>query len=174
MCVSPPIAQSGASGGYSAGAGDDLHRRSLYTFRKRTVPPPTMLVFDGGSFALNGDCSLAAQLPAFQACVTTITLVRSNGEWQIEDAPKALAPEGDEADYLACMIGLRDYVDKNSFPSVILGLSGGIDSTAIEKPPSPTPSGQFSEARQLSSTSTMPVPGLTACRNSPRRRSTRI
>ena len=43
------VAQSGASGGYSAGAGDDLHRRSVYTFRKRTVPPPTMLVFDGGS-----------------------------------------------------------------------------------------------------------------------------
>ncbi|MCE2882845.1 MAG: DUF1553 domain-containing protein [Planctomycetaceae bacterium] len=43
------VAQSGASGGYSAGSGDDLHRRSLYTFRKRTVPPPTMLVFDGGS-----------------------------------------------------------------------------------------------------------------------------
>jgi hypothetical protein len=43
------VAQSGASGGYSAGSGDDLHRRSLYTYRKRTVPPPTMSVFDGGS-----------------------------------------------------------------------------------------------------------------------------
>ncbi len=86
------------------------------------------LVFDGGSFALNGDCSLAAQLPAFQACVTTITLVRPNGEWRIEDAQKALAPEGDEADYLACMIGLRDYVDKNRFSGVVMGLSGGVDS----------------------------------------------
>jgi hypothetical protein len=43
------VAQSGASGGYSAGSGDDLRRRSLYTYRKRTVPPPTMSVFDGGS-----------------------------------------------------------------------------------------------------------------------------
>ncbi len=86
------------------------------------------LVFDGGSFALNGDCSLAAQLPAFQSVVASITLARVKGEWRVEDAPKALAPEGDEADYLACMVGLRDYVDRNRFPGVVMGLSGGVDS----------------------------------------------
>lgn len=86
------------------------------------------LVFDGGSFALNGDCSLAAQLPAFQSVVASIALVRAKGEWRVEDAPKALAPEGDEADYLACMVGLRDYVDRNRFPGVVMGLSGGVDS----------------------------------------------
>ncbi len=58
------------------------------------------LVFDGGSFALNGDCSLAAQLPAFQSQVTSIAFARRNGAWVCEDAPKALVPEGDEADYL--------------------------------------------------------------------------
>ena len=36
--------------------------------------------------------------------------------------------EGDEADYAACVLGLRDYVDKNGFPGVVLGLSGGVDS----------------------------------------------
>ena len=86
------------------------------------------LVFDGGSFALNGDCSLAAQLPAFQSVVASITLAQVKGEWRIEEAPKALAPEGDEADYLACMVGLRDYVDRNRFPGVVMGLSGGVDS----------------------------------------------
>ena len=40
----------------------------------------------------------------------------------------AKLPEGDQADYAACVIGLRDYVDKNGFPGVVLGLSGGIDS----------------------------------------------
>ena len=35
---------------------------------------------------------------------------------------------GDEADYAACVLGLRDYVEKNGFPGVVLGLSGGIDS----------------------------------------------
>ena len=86
------------------------------------------LVFDGASFALNGDCSLAAQLPAFQSQVTSIALARRNGAWVCEGAPKALVPEGDEADYLACMVGLRDYVDKNRFPGVVMGLSGGVDS----------------------------------------------
>ena len=36
--------------------------------------------------------------------------------------------EGDEADYAACVLGLRDYVNKNGFPGVVMGLSGGIDS----------------------------------------------
>ena len=40
----------------------------------------------------------------------------------------ALIEESDEADYAACMLGLRDYVDKNGFTGVVLGLSGGIDS----------------------------------------------
>ena len=43
------VADAGGPGGYSPGSGDDLHRRSLYTYRKRTVPPPTMTVFDAGS-----------------------------------------------------------------------------------------------------------------------------
>jgi NAD+ synthase len=86
------------------------------------------LVFDGGSFVLNADCALACQLPGFAQEVTAVTFVRRNGAWRCEDAPRALAPEGDEADYLACMTGLRDYVDKNRFPGVVLGLSGGVDS----------------------------------------------
>ncbi|MFM1823246.1 MAG: hypothetical protein RI967_1512, partial [Planctomycetota bacterium] len=43
------VADAGGPGGYAPGSGDDLHRRSLYTYRKRTVPPPTMTVFDAGS-----------------------------------------------------------------------------------------------------------------------------
>ncbi|MFK5073562.1 NAD+ synthase, partial [Klebsiella pneumoniae] len=40
----------------------------------------------------------------------------------------ALVEEKEAAAYHACMVGLRDYVDKNGFPGVVLGLSGGIDS----------------------------------------------
>ena len=43
------VGDSGAHGGYTSDTGDPAHRRSLYTFRKRTVPPPTMLTFDSGS-----------------------------------------------------------------------------------------------------------------------------
>src|SRR5690606_15507702 len=50
--------------------------------------------------------------------------------WRIEDgAPMAaLAQDSQETDYCACMLGLRDYVNKNGFASVVLGYSGGIDS----------------------------------------------
>jgi NAD+ synthase len=44
------------------------------------------------------------------------------------EGPFCAIEEGDEADYAACMLGLRDYVNKNRFPGVVMGLSGGIDS----------------------------------------------
>jgi NAD+ synthase len=85
------------------------------------------LVFDGGSFALNVDRSLAAQAPSFQETILCVTLEKRAGAWTIE-GPRGLALEGDEADYAACVLGLRDYVQKNGFPGVVMGLSGGVDS----------------------------------------------
>src|SRR5271167_2543612 len=86
------------------------------------------LVFDGGSFALNPDRSLGAQLPAFRPMVARTVWERSGGPWRCVEAPRAVVEEGDEADYAACVMGLRDYVDNNRFPGVVLGLSGGVDS----------------------------------------------
>ncbi|MGE3246250.1 MAG: NAD+ synthase [Beijerinckiaceae bacterium] len=86
------------------------------------------LVFDGGSFALNADRSLAFQMPAFAEDVATFVFEKTNGEWRCNGGARVLVPEGDEADYTACMVGLRDYVNKNRFPGVVMGLSGGIDS----------------------------------------------
>lgn len=85
------------------------------------------LVFDGASFALNGDLSLAAQLPAFEESVTTLRFTRNGDDWRCT-GPVAEQVEGDHADYAACVLGLRDYVAKNGFPGVLLGISGGIDS----------------------------------------------
>jgi NAD+ synthase len=85
------------------------------------------LVFDGASFALNGDLSLAAQLPAFEENTTTLRFTRNGDDWRCT-GPIAAQPEGDHADYAACVLGLRDYVAKNGFPGVLLGISGGIDS----------------------------------------------
>jgi NAD+ synthase len=86
------------------------------------------LVFDGASFVLNPDRRLAVVLPSFEEALVVT-------EWQREDGrlvcvPQALPPEPDaiEEVYRCLMLGLRDYVDKNGFPGVILGLSGGIDS----------------------------------------------
>jgi NAD+ synthase len=86
------------------------------------------LVFDGVSFGLHADCSLAFQLAGFQESIVTTNWVRRNSIWQCENGPLVDSVEADRADYAACVLGLRDYVNKNGFPGVVLGLSGGIDS----------------------------------------------
>jgi NAD+ synthase len=86
------------------------------------------LVFDGASFVLNADCSMAAQLPAFREALVVTVWNRTADGWRCDAAEKAVIEEGDEGDYAACVLGLRDYVEKNRFPGVVLGLSGGIDS----------------------------------------------
>jgi NAD+ synthase len=86
------------------------------------------LVFDGASFAVNADRSIGFQLPEFQETVATTHWSRSGGVWRCAQGPMEAPAELDEADYTACVMGLRDYVEKNRFKGVVLGLSGGIDS----------------------------------------------
>jgi len=86
------------------------------------------LVFDGASFAIQADRSLGFQMSQFEETLA-LTEWRRNGEgWVCVHAPMSKIPEKEEADYRACMLGLRDYVNKNGFKNVVLGLSGGIDS----------------------------------------------
>ena len=86
------------------------------------------LVFDGASFVLNDDASLAVQLPAWEEAIGLTEWRRENGRWRCLPGLVAEVEEGDAANYLACVTGFRDYVEKNGFPGVVLGLSGGIDS----------------------------------------------
>jgi NAD+ synthase len=86
------------------------------------------LVFDGASFAFNADRKLAFQMSQFEDQVVVTTWRRGEEGWFCDEGPMSRIPEGEEADYRACMLGLRDYVNKNGFKSVVLGLSGGIDS----------------------------------------------
>jgi NAD+ synthase len=86
------------------------------------------LVFDGVSFGLNADRSLAFQLGGFVETIVTTRWVRAGGTWRCAGGPMVETVEADRADYAACMLGLRDYVNKNGFPGVVLGLSGGVDS----------------------------------------------
>src|SRR5690606_33681958 len=87
------------------------------------------LVFDGASFAINTDKSLAFQMSQFEETIVVTTWKRGgDDEWSCVDGPMSRIPETYEADYRACMLGLRDYVNKNGFKDVVLGLSGGIDS----------------------------------------------
>ncbi len=86
------------------------------------------LVFDGASFVLNADLTVGAQLPSFREAVATVVFERAAGGWHCSGGPAAKLATGDEADYAACVLGVRDYVDKNGFPGVVIGLSGGVDS----------------------------------------------
>src|SRR5574337_208805 len=86
------------------------------------------ILFDGGSFALNAGGGLAAQLPAFRPLVARTVWERTDKGWACVEGPREIVEEGDEADYAACVLGLRDYVENNRFPGVVLGLSGGVDS----------------------------------------------
>ena len=87
------------------------------------------LVFDGASFALNADRSLAFQMPQFTTALAISDWREgADGVWRAEPGEFAKLPDADEANWLACVLGLRDYVEKNRFPGVVLGLSGGIDS----------------------------------------------
>jgi NAD+ synthase len=86
------------------------------------------LVFDGASFVLSADRSVAAYLPAFCAIDTATDWSREPEGWVCAEALRAAPPDDDEAMYRAMALGLADYVRKNGFPGVIVGLSGGIDS----------------------------------------------
>ncbi|MEP0195755.1 MAG: NAD+ synthase [Nitratireductor sp.] len=86
------------------------------------------LVFDGASFAIGADKSLAFQMSQFEEAVSVSTWKRAPDGWVCDGGPMSQIPEAEEADYRACMLGLRDYVNKNGFKNVVLGLSGGIDS----------------------------------------------
>ncbi|MGH6720111.1 MAG: NAD+ synthase, partial [Alphaproteobacteria bacterium] len=87
------------------------------------------LVFDGGSFVLAADCRLVAQAATWREdLVTTRWAADGAGRFAPEPGPIARNVEGVGAIYVALMRGLVDYVGKNRFPGVIIGLSGGIDS----------------------------------------------
>jgi NAD+ synthetase len=82
------------------------------------------LVFDGGSFVLNRAGVVTHQLPSFDEALGLVTL--TDGEPQPGEIAAPLSTEAEV--YRALRLGVRDYVGKNGFPGVLLGLSGGIDS----------------------------------------------
>ena len=86
------------------------------------------LVFDGASFVLNADTSLAVQLSAWEEALGLTEWRREEERWHCLPGQIVEVEEDEAANYLACVTGLRDYVEKNGFPGVVLGLSGGVDS----------------------------------------------
>lgn len=86
------------------------------------------LIFDGGSFALGADRALKVKLASFAEQVATIEFRRNGGGWECQPGPIEPEMSDLESIYRAMVLGLRDYVNKTGFPSVVIGLSGGVDS----------------------------------------------
>ncbi|MEM7620548.1 MAG: NAD+ synthase [Pseudomonadota bacterium] len=86
------------------------------------------LVFDGASFVLNANSGICVQLPAWEEDIVLTQWHKTNEFWKCETVKRVELENTTEASYLACVTGLRDYVEKSGFPGVVLGLSGGIDS----------------------------------------------
>src|SRR5262245_14445714 len=86
------------------------------------------LVFDGASFVIDGDYSLKAQLPEFTDAVSLTRWQRQGDRWRCVAGEMTKPLDSLPGIYAAMTLGLRDYVEKNRFPGVLLGLSGGIDS----------------------------------------------
>ena len=114
----------------------DKHRTRLEIVRARAVETGMSLVFcnlvggqdelvfDGQSFVVDPRGSVTHRLPAFEESLVVVEF--DNGE----PKPGAVVPElpVDESAYRALVLGVRDYLGKNGFPSALIGLSGGIDS----------------------------------------------
>ena len=86
------------------------------------------LVFDGASFVVNGDGSLAVQMTDWEEQEVTTTWTRTAQGWRCDKGVIEPLADHPEDIYCAMVLALRDYVDRNRFPGVVLGLSGGIDS----------------------------------------------
>jgi NAD+ synthase len=118
--------------------GKDDHRLSVAVSRVTETGLPLAflnrvggqdeLVFDGASFVLNADRTLAHRLPDWDEDVRLTQWQRGSQGWSCASGSIS-PPDADPADiYHAMLVGLRDYVNRNRFPGVVLGLSGGIDS----------------------------------------------
>ena len=86
------------------------------------------LVFDGASFVVNGDGSLAVQMKDWEEDEVLTSWTRTATGWRCDRGVIEDLSGHPESVYNAMVLGLRDYVNRNKFPGVVLGLSGGIDS----------------------------------------------
>ncbi len=81
------------------------------------------LVFDGASFGINADGAVGYQERSFEEALGVVDYVNGKISGVVEPVPSR-----EESVYRALVLALRDYVNKNDFPGVLLGLSGGVDS----------------------------------------------
>jgi len=86
------------------------------------------LVFDGASFVVNGDGGLAVQMRDWEEQEVETRWTKTAKGWRCDRGEIAPLADHPEDIYCAMVMALRDYVNRNRFPGVVLGMSGGIDS----------------------------------------------
>ncbi|WNJ99945.1 NAD+ synthase [Thalassospiraceae bacterium LMO-JJ14] len=86
------------------------------------------LAFDGGSFVVNADYKMVMRAPFWREALVMTEWVRGEDGWACSETDTQPSLGMEENVYQAMTLGLRDYVTKNGFPGVVIGLSGGIDS----------------------------------------------
>jgi NAD+ synthase (glutamine-hydrolysing) len=84
------------------------------------------VVFDGASFAVNSQGQVGMRAPSFKPALALVEIEGTRVSGTVEPLPSIEAQA-----WGALVTGVRDYVDKNGFPGVIIGLSGGIDSALV-------------------------------------------
>jgi len=119
--------------------GKACERRQLLKRRAQAIGAPIVyvnlvggqdeLVFDGGSLAVDSVGNAVVQAPQFEAGLyPAVFKLSSSGRYEPARVSCATQPSDLAQVYKALTIGVRDYVTKNGFKGVVLGLSGGIDS----------------------------------------------
>ena len=115
-------------------------RESIATLRVKETKLPIVylnrtggqdeLIFDGSSFALNHDGKKFYSSSEFKEETDEINFQKTNGKW-LGEGNLNNSTSSTERLYKALVLGLRDYVNNNKFPGVVLGLSGGVDSALV-------------------------------------------
>ncbi len=111
--------------------GEKVHNEGLPLIYVNQIGGQDELVFDGSSFSMAADGSIVQALKSFVEDYDVATWEKKDGHWICTEAKIEKQLTGFEADWRAMCLGLGDYVNKNGFQQVILGMSGGIDSAMV-------------------------------------------
>ncbi|MCF6276127.1 MAG: NAD+ synthase, partial [Robiginitomaculum sp.] len=107
---------------------DRIERAGLPLVYVNQVGGQDELVFDGSSFSMTADDKVRQFLPSFEEAFEVATWTKQNDEWTCKSETNLPQFNQMEADWRAMCLGLGDYVNKNGFKQIILGMSGGVDS----------------------------------------------
>jgi len=112
----------------SEALGEKVHNEGLPLIYVNQIGGQDELVFDGSSFSMSAEGEIVQALKSFVPDYDCATWIKKDGTWVCENAKIEKQLTGFEADWRATCLGLGDYVNKNGFKQIVLGMSGGIDS----------------------------------------------